>query len=128
MNKELLFKIAAKIRATPEHFNMACFIHRDMFEENPVCCIAGWASILEDENIEDMTIGIDSGAKALKMPRHEARRLFYVPGWPSKYKAIYDSCSNLIGEEKIKKRAEIAAQLLEDLANRKIYIEDFSFP
>jgi len=103
MNIRLLRKIAELIVEKPKEFNMAYWhvnpeISACALSELPkgkriscetAHCIAGWAQALSSDRQSKINAS-DDAQRILKITPSQAKRLFYVDGWPEKFRGKQD--------------------------------------
>lgn len=96
MNKQLLLKVAALIKAEPRKLDMSVIISRDMRQlENPppcgtVGCIAGWAMRVSGKRTTDALL---RSPELLGIDYDQAQRLFFVENWPERFRIGYSAAT-----------------------------------
>lgn len=134
MNVELLRKVKEHILDEPQRLDMSMFGQRTEGEMAPPCgttaCIAGWAVILSDpklftvdiEEFDDvLSDAYKTGRELLRITPGQARRLFFVGGWPLTFKekmryldmSDYDGTYGTAGLAVLKARAAVAAERID---------------
>jgi hypothetical protein len=97
MNVELLRKVAARIQAKPESFNMRYFIHKNFCITTR--CIAGEAAVIYDSslaNCSDPGTLSSAAVKALDITYYESYLLFFAGNWPKEFQGSPDVSSPTI--------------------------------
>ncbi|MCI0352255.1 MAG: hypothetical protein L0Z53_22785 [Acidobacteriales bacterium] len=83
MNRELLGKIQKHIVRCPHLFSMADF------QVDVRACIATWAVRLAGEDPDQVGCIETAARKLLRITKAQAAALFYVSGWPKKFRQEY---------------------------------------
>lgn len=111
LNREIIIQIMNQIKAEPALFNMRKWcrtterMRRDAYhsdtvrlrelDERNICgttfCIAGYAVVLsqgmsEDKFAWDSAKWMQTGANAIGITEIQARKLFWLSGWPKQFK------------------------------------------
>ncbi len=123
-NKELMLRVASYIRTHPSEFNMRTVINQRGC--GTTACIAGTTLLLNkgERSVKDFDGHINwknyswcwSASNALGLTEEEGQQIFHWMNWPSEYRVRYLMAT---GEEE----ANIAADLLEDLANGRLKLK-----
>jgi hypothetical protein len=117
MNIALLEKIKAHILEEPRRINM--YLWGKTFPEGydapyiPACrtagCIAGWACMLSDEEVDEETIE-NRGKILLDLTVEQANRLFFYVFWPARFVNDY---LHLEVTERYKERAKATVERID---------------
>lgn len=125
MNVKLLRKIQKHILAEPRRLDMQyIYTPRQARKAEPpcgtVCCIAGWAIYLKHKgkvvpydgiflkSIKDETVmGAPAAEKILSINKTQKDNLFFMWGWPEKFRKLYDKAKTA------KTRAKIASERID---------------
>ena len=81
MNVELLLKIKEQILKEPENFVMS------VYHCGTAHCIGGWAQVMTGPRVDSMVT--TDALNALDISLAQGDKLFYVAGWPTKFRLAY---------------------------------------
>jgi hypothetical protein len=126
LNVRLLRRVQKHIKAEPRRMKMKQWVDRNLRERaesaKPPCgttaCIAGWALTLNGKRLRDGVNYMEQGRKLLGLTWDEARNLFMVDDWPTKFQNKYDEESEQAWKDNVplklvRKNARVAVARIE---------------